>query len=172
MAALLSMPAEKSLNFKASSVRLLKMLRPHRLLVFTAIVCGAISVGLTVLGPYLLGKATDVIVGGVVTRDLPPNLTNDQVVAQLEQSGRGELADLVRHVDATPGQGVDFDKLGHVLVLAVGVYALSAVFSLVQQRLAIAVVQHLVYRLRQQAQAKLERLPLRYFDSPPSGEEA
>ncbi|HVE28182.1 MAG TPA: ABC transporter ATP-binding protein, partial [Sporichthya sp.] len=170
MAALLGMPPEKSLNFKASSLRLLRMLAPQRLMVITAVVCGVISVGLTVLGPYLLGRATDVIVGGVVTKDLPANLTNDQVVNQLEQSGRSELADLVRHVDATPGQGVDFDKLAHVLLFAVGAYALSACFSWFQSRLAIAAVQHLVYRLRQEAQAKLERLPLRYFDTHPRGE--
>jgi ATP-binding cassette subfamily B protein len=170
MAALLAMPPEKSLNFKGSSLRLLRMMAPQRLMVITAVICGVFSVSLTVLGPYLLGKATDVIVGGVVTRDLPPDLTNDQVVAQLEQSGRGELADLVRHVDATPGRGVDFDKLGHILLLAVAVYAASAAFSWAQSRLAIAVVQHVVYRLRQESQAKLQRLPLRYFDTHPRGE--
>ncbi len=169
-AALLAMPVEKSMHFVASSKRLLRMLRPERVLVAIAVLCGVLSVTLSVLGPYLLGKATDVIVGGVVTKDLPADLTNDQVIAQLEQSGRGELADLVRHVDATPGEGVDFTKLGHVLLLALGAYAIGALFSLVQGRLAATAVQRLVFRLRQQTQAKLERLPLRYFDTHPRGE--
>ncbi|GAA0633730.1 ABC transporter ATP-binding protein [Sporichthya brevicatena] len=169
-AMLLAMPTEKSLHFKASSLRLLRLMRPERLLVVIAVLCGLLSVTLSVLGPYLLGKATDVIVGGVVTRDLPPNLTNDQVIAELEQSGRSELADLVRNVDATPGEGVDFTRLGHVLLIAFAVYAFGAMFSLVQGRLAATVVQRLVYRLRQDAQAKLDRLPLRYFDTHPRGE--
>jgi ATP-binding cassette, subfamily B, multidrug efflux pump len=168
--ALLAMPVEKSLHFLASSARLLRMLRPERVLVLTAVVCGLFSVTLSVLGPYLLGKATDVVVGGVVTQDLPADLTDDQVIAQLEQSGRGELADLVRNVDVTPGQGVDFSRLADVLLLAVGVYALGAMFSLVQGRLAATVVQRLVYRLRKQTQTKLERLPLRYFDTHSRGE--
>ncbi|HUR73239.1 MAG TPA: ABC transporter ATP-binding protein, partial [Sporichthya sp.] len=142
-AALLAMPVEKSLHFQASSKRLLGMMRPERALVLIAVALGALSVSLSVLGPFLLGKATDVIVGGVVTKDLPANLTNDQVVAELEKSGRGELADLVRHVDATPGQGVDFTRLGHVLLLALSVYALGALFSLLQGRLVASIVQRL-----------------------------
>ncbi|MBA3743359.1 MAG: ABC transporter ATP-binding protein [Sporichthya sp.] len=169
-AALLAMPVEKSLNFTASSKRLLRMMRPERVLVAIAVALGTLSVSLSVLGPYLLGKATDVVVGGVITKDLPANLTDDQVIAQLEQSGRGELADLVRHVDATPGQGVDFTKLGHLLLIALSVYALGALFSLLQGRLVANIVQRLVFRLRAQTQSKLERLPLRYFDTHPRGE--
>ncbi|WP_367186546.1 ABC transporter ATP-binding protein [Sporichthya sp.] len=164
------MPVEKSLNFTASSKRLLRMMRPERVLVAIAVALGTLSVSLSVLGPYLLGKATDVVVGGVITKDLPANLTDDQVIAQLEQSGRGELADLVRHVDATPGQGVDFTKLGHLLLIALSVYALGALFSLLQGRLVANIVQRLVFRLRAQTQSKLERLPLRYFDTHPRGE--
>ncbi len=169
-AALLAMPVEKPMNFVSSSKRLLRMLRPERVLVLLAVVCGTLSVTLSVLGPYLLGKATDVVVGGVVTKDLPADLTNDQVIAQLESSGRGELADLVRNVDATPGQGVDFSRLGEVLLMALGAYAIGAVFALLQGRLAATVVQHLVFRLRKQTQSKLERLPLRHFDTHPRGE--
>lgn len=169
-AMLAAMPVEKSLQFKASSARMLRMLRPERALVLIAVVCGALSISLSVLGPYLLGKATDVVVGGVVARDLPVGLTDDEAIAELDRTGRGELADLGRHVDVMPGQGVDFSRLGHVLLLALGAYTLGAMFSLVQGRLAATVVQRLVFRLRRETQAKLERLPLRYFDTHPRGE--
>lgn len=167
---LAAMPVEKSLNFTGSTARLLRMLRPERALVLLAVACGLLSITFSVLGPYLLGRATDVIVGGVVARDLPAGLSDEQVIAALEQSGRGELADLVRHVDVTPGQGVDFSRLGQVLLLALGAYALGAMFSLIQGRLAATIVQRLVFRLRRRTQAKLERLPLRYFDTHPRGE--
>ncbi|MGQ0845418.1 MAG: ABC transporter ATP-binding protein [Sporichthyaceae bacterium] len=169
-ALLAAMPTEKSLHFKASGLRLIRMLRPERALALTAIVCAAAAILFSVLGPWLLGRATDLIVGGIVARDLPADLTDDEAVAALEQSGRGELADLVRNVDVTPGQGVDFSGLAAVLGITLGVYALSCLFSLAQGRLVATIVQRLVLRLRASAQAKLERLPLRYFDSHPRGE--
>ncbi len=165
-----AIPVEKSLHFVASSRRLLQMLRPERVLATVALLAAFVAIGLNALGPWLLGKATDLIVGGAVTRDLPADLTDDQVVARLEETGRGELADLVRHVDVTPGQGVDFSRLGELLGITLGIYALSALFSLGQGRLVTTIVQRMVFRIREQTQSKLERLPLRYFDSHPRGE--
>ncbi|MGQ0467522.1 MAG: ABC transporter ATP-binding protein [Sporichthyaceae bacterium] len=167
---LTAMPTEKSLNFVASTRRLLRLLRPERILASIAVLAAVLSIATNVLAPWLLGKATDLIVGGVVARDLPADFSDEEVVAALEQSGRGELADLVRNVDVTPGQGVDFGGLAKILGLVLGVYLLAACFSLVQGRIATTVVQRLVFRLRSDTQSKLERLPLRYFDSHPRGE--
>src|SRR5262245_40671686 len=78
-AAMFGGPAAKSLDFKGSSKRLLRMLLPHKAIVATLLLLGAISVTLTVLGPKILGHATDLIFAGVFGQILanrfPPGTT-------------------------------------------------------------------------------------------------
>ena len=57
---------EKSLDFRGSSRRLLASMRPERLLAGGSLALAAISVSLSVLGPKILGHATDVIFAGVI----------------------------------------------------------------------------------------------------------
>jgi ATP-binding cassette subfamily B multidrug efflux pump len=59
------MPVEKSENFKNSTLRLLDQLRPERFKMIAVVVLAVISVFLLVLGPKILGNATNVIVAGV-----------------------------------------------------------------------------------------------------------
>ncbi|MYZ38951.1 MULTISPECIES: ABC transporter ATP-binding protein, partial [unclassified Streptomyces] len=120
--------------------RLLGLLRPHRSLVALALVLGTAGIGCNAFGPLLLGKATDLIVEGV--------LTSSQKVAP----------------------GVDFGRVGEVLLLLLVLYAAASLFMLVQGRLVSSVVQKVVFELRERAEEKLGRLPLRYFDRHPAGE--
>src|SRR5450756_2324727 len=69
-----------------------------------------------------------------------------------------------------PGHGVDFAALARTLLLLVAVYLLSAAFAWLQQYIMAGVAQRAVYRLRQAADEKLARLPLRYFDDHPRGD--
>jgi ATP-binding cassette subfamily B protein len=129
-----------------------------------------ISVALSVLGPWILGRATDIIFAGVVGSQLPSGVTKEQAVAQLRTSGNVRLADMVGAMDVVPGQGIDFDALGRVLLLALLVGLLGSAFLLVQGRLVVFAVNRLIYRLREQVEAKLARLPLSYFDQQQRGE--
>ena len=61
------MPLERSKDFRSSSTRLLSRLRPERLKVAFVLVCGIASVTLLVFGPRILGRATNIVVGGVVS---------------------------------------------------------------------------------------------------------
>src|SRR3954453_17041997 len=111
------MPTEKLQDFKGSTKRLLGLMKPQRLLVGFILLFGVVSVFLSVLGPWLLGKGTDIIFAGVlgksVRRIAPAGATKAQVVAALRAQGNGKLANLASDVDFTPGQGIDFVKLGH-----------------------------------------------------------
>ncbi|MGQ0632417.1 MAG: ABC transporter ATP-binding protein [Sporichthyaceae bacterium] len=169
-ALLAAMPAEKSLRFGTSTLRLLRMLRPQWFLVGTAVLAGVLSIALNVLGPRLLGHATDLIVAGIVGQDLPAGLTRDQALEQLNSGGRDDLADLVRNVEVTISQGVDFGALGAVLAGVLAIYLGSFVFYLVQGRCASLAVQRLVFRLREESQDKITRLPLSYLDAHSRGE--
>jgi ATP-binding cassette subfamily B multidrug efflux pump len=164
------MSTEKSLDFRGSSLRLLGAMRAERLLIGLAVTLGVASVGLTVLGPRLLGDATNLIFAGVVSKMIPAGVTKAQMQARLRHEGHGDLASMLGSMHVTPGQGIDFGHVGQVLLLVLIVYAVAGLGTLLQGRLTTTVVQRSVFRLRGQVQAKLSRLPLSYFDRQPRGE--
>ncbi|GID97967.1 ABC transporter ATP-binding protein [Amorphoplanes digitatis] len=164
------MPAEKLQDFKGSLKRLLGMLRPHRVLVGLVLLLGAASVALSVAGPRLLGHATDIIFNGLIGKTLPADQSKADIIAQLRAQGRTNQADMLASTDVVPGQGIDFDRLGHLLLWVLVIYLAAWLFGVLQGRLTAVVVQAAVFRLRQQVEAKLARLPLSYFDQQPRGE--
>jgi ATP-binding cassette, subfamily B, multidrug efflux pump len=164
------MPMEKSLNFKASVRRLFGMMRPERAVIGVVIFMGVASVTLSVVGPKLLGVATDIIFTGVIGKQLPPGVSKDQVVAQLRAEGNPRMADMISAMNVVPGQGIDTHALIRVLLLTLAVGVGASLFGLFQGRLVTLVVQRLVYRVREQVEAKLSRLPLSYFDKQQRGE--
>jgi len=166
----LGQPGEKSLNFGASSRRLLKRMAPERRMVVLLVALGVISVALSVIGPKLLGHATDLIFAGVVGKQLPAGISKDQAVAEARARGNGRFADLLSGTDAVPGSGIDFAALGRVLLLVLLLYVTASIFMWAQGYLVAGVVQRTVYRLRADVEAKLNRLPLSYFDKQPRGE--
>lgn len=138
-------PVERSLDFRGSAVRLLRTLRPDRSLIRVILVLGAASVALTVAGPKLLGHATDLVVAGV-------------------------YGDRVDTGSARASDGIDFDAVGRTLLWAALVYVAAWGLGLAQARLTAVVVQRAVFRLREEVEAKLSRLPLSYFDRHQRGE--
>ncbi|WP_132123764.1 ABC transporter ATP-binding protein [Actinocrispum wychmicini] len=161
--------AEKALDFKGSSLRLLRLLQPQRLMLVSLLALGVISVGFSVVGPKVLGQATDLIFAGIIGPNLPP-LPKDQIVAGLRAQGDNAKADMLAAMDVVPGQHIDFTAVGHVLLVALGLFLLSTVFAAVQGQLTTVVVQRAVFHLREQVEEKFARLPLRYFDKQPRGE--
>ncbi len=168
--AAMGMPGEKPQSFRASGMRLLRELRPERLPLALITVAGTLSVVLAVVGPRLLGDATNFIFSGFIGSRLPAGLSKDEVVAGLRADGQDTFADLVSGMDVVPGQGIDTDGLARVLLLVVAVYVGSFLFGWVQGWLAAGVVQRTVLRLRADVEDKLSRVPLRYVDKQTRGE--
>ncbi|MEU5938386.1 ABC transporter ATP-binding protein [Micromonospora sp. NPDC047548] len=164
------MPAEKSLNFGPSARRLLNRLRPHRLHLYAIVSLAVASVAASVVGPKILGQATDIIFTGVIGRQLPAGSSTDQAVAAARAAGNDSFADMLARMDVVPGVGIDFDRLGQVLLLALGLYLVASLLSWWQGWLLNGVVQRTVLRLRAEVEEKLNRLPLPYFDRQPRGE--
>ncbi|MQA02138.1 MAG: ATP-binding cassette domain-containing protein [Streptosporangiales bacterium] len=166
----LGMPAEKPMNFWPSAKRLLGRLAPEKLMVGVVIALAVVSVALSVLGPKVLGLATDVLFTGVIGKRLPDGLTKAQAIEAARQRGEDGFADLLSGMDVVPGQGIDFEKLGLILLGAVVVYVAASVFSWLQAYLLNSIVQRAIYKLRSDVEDKLHRLPLRYFDKQTRGE--
>ncbi|MET9497021.1 ABC transporter ATP-binding protein [Streptomyces sp. NPDC006552] len=163
-------PGSRSMDFKNSGKRLLKRMAAHRPAVLAVLVAVVISVGLSVVGPKILGHATDLLFGGIIGGRLPAGQTKEQVIAGLRAKGEGGMADMLGGVDFTPGQGVDFDAIGQVLLLALAVFAVAGFAMMIGTRLANRVINLAVAELRREMQAKLARLPLSYYDRQKRGE--
>ena len=164
------MPAEKSLDFWPSAKRLLRRLGPERLLVVAVVALTALSVLFSVVGPKILGNATNLIFEGVVGKQLPAGLTKDQVVAALRAKGDDGQANLIEGMNVVPGQGIDFTQLAHVLLFVLFLYVLGSLAMWAQAYVLNGVVQRTVLRLRRDIEDKLHRLPLSYFDTVPRSE--
>ncbi|MEV0371039.1 ABC transporter ATP-binding protein [Streptomyces sp. NPDC050636] len=163
-------PTEKSMDFKGSGKRLLAQMRPERGIFSAALVLGVLSVALGVVAPKILGHATDLIMAGIVGRRLPEGITKAQAAAQLRANGQGGLADMLGTMPVVPGHGIEFGAVGMVLLWVAVIYAAASLFGFVQARIATRVVQRTVFRMREQIEEKLARLPLSYFDKQQRGE--
>ncbi|MEP7105202.1 MAG: ABC transporter ATP-binding protein [Chloroflexota bacterium] len=164
------MPAEKPMSFWPSVRRLLLRLSPERSRVIAVVALGVTSVVFVVIGPKVLGLATDIIFSGAIGRRLPPGLTLDQVIAAERRAGHANVADMLARMHVIPGHGIDLGALAGVLMWALVLYVGSAVFSWMQGYLLNEVVQRTVFRLRCDVEDKLHRLPLQFFDRQPRGE--
>ena len=164
------LPPEKPKDFKGSFRRLAGTLRPEAARIVIVVVFAILSVTCSVVGPKLLGNATDILFDGVVGKQIPAGVTKQQAVEALRASGNTQQADLLASLNVTPSVGVDFTALRNVLLLVATVYILSSIFAWAQAYIMAGVSQRTVYRMRRDVDAKLSRLPLRYYDGHPRGD--
>lgn len=134
-------PVQKAKDFKGTLNRLIGYLKPHRVRLLTVFVAAILSTIFTILSPKILGKATTKIFEGV----------------SMKMAG-------------VPGAGIDFDYIFRIIIILIGLYIISSVFSLIQQYVMASVAQRTVYKLREEAEDKISRLPLSYFDGTTTGE--
>ena len=138
-------PVEKAKDFQGTLRRLLGYFLPQKyrlLLVLATAILGAVF---NIVGPKILGLATTKLFEGLVAK----------------------YQAFLRH---QPAPGVDFGYIAKVLLILLGLYIISAIFTYVQQYVMAGVAQRTMYRLRREVDEKLSRLPLKYFDSRTHGE--
>ena len=138
-------PGEKPKDFAGTAKRLLRYFLPQKFLLLVVLGAAIIGTVFNIVGPKILGLATTKLFAGLI-------------------------ADFQASQHHLPGPGVDFGYIGTVLLILVGLYIISAIFLYIQQYVMAGVSQKAVYTLRQQVEEKLNRLPLKYFDSRTHGE--
>ncbi|MFD1776798.1 ABC transporter ATP-binding protein [Paenibacillus rhizophilus] len=135
------MPPEKAKDFKGTLRRLTRYLRPKRMQLMVVLITAILSTVFSIFSPKIMGKATTKLFEGAFAK--------------------------MKHV---PGAAIDFGYINELLLILAGLYLLSALFSYVQQYIMAGVAQSVVFNMREQVNSKLERLPLKYFDSRTHGE--
>ncbi|RGV95820.1 ABC transporter ATP-binding protein [Ruminococcus sp. AF14-10] len=68
------------------------------------------------------------------------------------------------------GDGMDFQKIGTILLTALGLYLASSLCSLIQGYLMTGISQKTTYRLRKDISEKINKMPMNYFDTKPFGD--
>ncbi|MGO4617963.1 ABC transporter ATP-binding protein [Nocardia sp. 2YAB30] len=163
-------PDAKAKSFGPSLRRLLRRLAPERFNVGLIILLVVVSVVLNTLGPYILGRATNLVFDGVVGKQLPSGVTKNEAIEALRAKGDNTFADMLGAMNVIPGVGVDFAAVGKILTWVLVLYLGAAVFGWLQGYLLNIVINRTVKRLRSDIEDKIHRLPLRYFDSAPRGD--
>ncbi|MGO1059459.1 ABC transporter ATP-binding protein [Planococcus sp. FY231025] len=135
------MTGEKPKNFKGTLKRLLAYLKPRRTRLTIVFIAAILSTVFTIVGPMIMGMA----------------------ITELFEGAYGEIR-------GEPGASIDFGTIGELLLLLAGLYLFSSAFMYLQQYLMSTVAQDTVYDLRENVSAKLERLPLKYYDQTAKGE--
>ncbi|MGL4737293.1 MAG: ABC transporter ATP-binding protein [Cellulosilyticaceae bacterium] len=131
---------EKAKDFKGTMKNLMKYLRPFRLSILVVIIFAVGSAAFSIVGPKLLGKATTKIFDGLV-----------------DKVGGGTA-------------GIDFTYIGNMLLFLLALYVISALFAFIQGFVMSGISQKVSYNLRKEISAKINRMPLRYFDTKTHGE--
>lgn len=165
----------KASNFGPSFRRLIGLLRPYAGAFTLVSVLGALGVVLAVLAPRVLGDATNIIFEGVVSKGLaeqfPAGTSQAEVVEALRAAGQGDIANIVGAMNNfSVGAGIDFDALRLVVVAVLAIYVGSSLLSWIQGYVINVIMVRTMWRLREDVEAKINRLPLSYFDKVQRGE--
>lgn len=131
---------EKARDFKGTFGKLLKYLAVYKVSLIVVLIFAIASTVFSILGPKIMGNATTKLFEGIM--------------AQI----------------AGTGTGVDFDYIGKILLGLAGLYVASAAFSYVQGWIMTSVTMKVTYQFRKEIAAKINRMPLRYFDGTNHGE--
>ena len=160
----------KAKQFWPSAKRLLGLLAPYKVALTAVFLMNAVSVFLAVYAPRVMGRAMDVIFSGVVSKQMPPGTTKEQAVEGLRAAGQDRFADMAGAMDLNPGSGIDFDRLRELIVLVLVLYVAASLLMWAQGAILNRLVMNAVFNLRERVEAKINRLPLSYFDTRQRGD--
>lgn len=163
-------------QFGPSFFRMIGLLSPYKWWFGLVTLAGAVGVVLAVIAPKVLGEATNIVFEGFLSNFLGQNpalagLSQDEAVAALRAQGQDDFANIVGAMqNYAPGAGVDFDALKVVITWVLVIYVVSALLTWMQGYVINVIMVRTMWRLREQVEAKLNRLPLSHFDRVQRGE--
>ena len=182
---------EKSKDFKGTLIKTFNNLGKWKYVLIFALGMATLSAILALVAPNKLSNLTDEITLGI-TPNISENIIKDvmtsadvamedkmalqSLIADLEDSGK-ELDDILLELDNLPDSiySIIKPKMNMVkiknmaLVLAI-IYILSSIFSYIESILTTIIANKYAYKLRRDISKKINKLPLRYFDSHETGD--
>ncbi|WP_297316112.1 ABC transporter ATP-binding protein [Bifidobacterium indicum] len=155
--------------------RLVRYLLASPWRVIVMVLAGMTAVAMIVIGPKIMGQATNVLFEGILGSMLvklgaKPGTPKEAVVSYLEAKGQNKFAQMIASMDVQVGVGIDWNRFARILFFVGCIYVISILVRLVQNFLMTRLVSDAVYTMRRQIEDKMDRLPLEYFDRTPRGE--
>jgi len=179
---------EKPKDFKGTMKSLIKYTRPFWTSIIVVFVFAIASTVFAILSPKILGNATnqivsdytdikayDQITGTLPTgTTIPPGTTGAAFLSKLPSSTvekiPSNILDKIKALDLSSRPVINYPKIEQIAILLIGLYLLSALFSYIQGWIMTNVSQKITYRFRRDISEKINKLPLRYFDTKTFGE--
>ncbi|MBU5308239.1 ABC transporter ATP-binding protein/permease [Clostridioides mangenotii] len=137
----MSAAGEKASDFKGTMKKLLSYMSKYKASIIFVILFAIGSAAFSIVGPKILGKATTKIFEGLMNK-----------------------------ISGIDGAGIDFAAIEKILLTLVCLYIISSIFSFVQGFIMSGISQKITYNLRKELSEKMNRLPMKYFDSKTHGE--
>ncbi len=134
------MKGDKAHDFKGTMSKLLAYLGSYNIGILVVMVFAIASTVFTIIGPKILGRATTKLFEGVLAM-----------------------------ISGT-GSGIDFDFIGRIILITIGLYLGSAIFSYIQGWIMAGISVDITYRFRKDIAKKINRMPFKYFDNTSQGE--
>jgi len=156
-------PVEKAKNFKGTVKRLVRYLAPQKTKFMAVGVLSITSTAFSIVGPKIMGKATTKIGEGLMAK-ISWLLTMQE--ARTHNYPASHMAKLMNQ----PIPSFDFGYIGKILIFLAVLYVISSLCSYVMAYLMSTVSQKTVYTMRNDVKEKLNRLPLKYFDTHTHGD--
>ncbi len=156
-------PVEKAKNFTGTIKRLVEYLQPDRYRLTAVFILAIASTLFSILGPKIMGKATTKLGEGLLAKYAYYTQLNMAIESKMPVA----IIDQLR-TESVPS--FDFDYIGRILIILMGLYLISALFTYIMAYIMASVSQQTVYRMRKDVKSKLDRLPLKYFDQRTHGE--
>ncbi len=181
---------EKSKDFMGSMKKLLQNLKPWRVLLTLGLVLAFISAILSLVAPNCLSNLTDTITSGIkpnisenTIKDIMsnPNISyEDKMSFQVTLSSMNDSSDttkLLKKIDELPSSiydiikpSVDMAKVKSIVTFLTILYLLSAIFSYIESVSMTTVSNNFAKNLRSRISVKINKLPLKYFDTHETGD--
>ncbi|MEV0225431.1 ABC transporter ATP-binding protein [Streptomyces sp. NPDC050704] len=161
---------EDGASFAATSRRLAGLFRQVRVSVIGSFALAVFGVLAYLVGPRIWGRAIDAVLAGTLGAGLPTGQTKEAAVQALRDSGRNSFADIIDRLNVTPGSGIDFGYVGHLLLIAACLYSFGTLAGFSQQYIQNSAIARIMETLRNDVEAKLNRLPVRYLNGSSRGE--
>lgn len=179
---------EKPTDFGGTIRALLNYLKPQWLSVSLVILFAIASTAFAIVSPKLLGEMTNIIVAGFTDGQaydqilqqlpagerIPAGTTGAEVLAQLPASVQDAIPADQRarlgSLDFSQRPTINYSAIGRLGIILLILYLVSAAFAYIQGFMMAGVAQRVGFALRRDLAEKINRLPLRYFDSKTHGE--
>lgn len=184
-------PVEKAKDFKGSLKRLIKYIGNYNKLIIIVALILISSSALSVVSPKILGKATTELGNNIMQRaiyekiqevlnnvpaEMKNSLNDDTTVKDLidmgwiSESEALNIPDTAKEVFIFKKPEFNYSYILKILIITLGLYLVSGIFMYISNKIMAYISQKVTYKLRLDVDEKLDRLPLKFFDSHTHGE--